>query len=396
MEAKNFFIQLYFFTSYLLGFGQTLPLAEKGHLPKGLTECSGMVQWAPNRLIMHNDSGNEPVLYITDTMARLQQKIPISALKNNDWEALSLDKKRGLLYIGNIGNNANRRQNLRIHKLKLEEQGDSLKVTLRGNICFTYPEQRRFPPRRRHRTYDCESMVYHGDSLYLFTKNRTKPFTGYTYQYALPTDTGHFTALRQDSFKTGTGLMPSYWVVDASYDAPRGHFALLGYDKLWLFAQVEAPHFLRGKVTEYKFNHVSQKEALVVHKNRVWIGNEEERRNSGTGVLYRSRLPFGKKDTMHLPKGKARGDSVSLLHRKVGDTLTVSLFGEIKSAIRWEVFTTEGHRVLFGTEAPHEQTNHFHIDVSNLPFGGYVLNVLLNKEPHAIPFQKPYRQQTAR
>ena len=396
---KNFIIQLYFFTSYLVGFGQTLPLEEKAHLPKGLNECSGMVQWAPNRLIMHNDSGNEPALYITDTLARLQQKIMLAALENNDWEALALDEENSLLYIGNFGNNANKRQNLRIHQIKLIPRGDSLSAQFMGNICFQYPDQKNYPPHQTQRLYDCESMIYHNDSLYLFTKNRTKPFTGYTYQYALPTDTGQFVALRQDSFKTGRGLMPSFWVVDASWDKAHGHFALLGYDKLWVFENTRAPHFLRGATTEYKFNHFSQKEALVVRNQKVWIGNEEERRKSGTGVLYRSTLPFGKRDEAHLPKGEASPlqDSVSLMNREVGDTLTIELYGAIKAPIRWEIFNTEGHRLLFGTEKTQKVKNkRLHLDISELPFGGFVLNVILNDEPHAIPFSKPYRPEENR
>jgi len=383
MALKNFLIQFYFFSSYLVGFGQTLPLTEVGHLPDVVQECSGMVRWDAERLIILNDGGNKPALYLTDTTGQLLQTLCFSTLDNQDWEAMALDAFRQILYVGDFGNNRNRRQNLQIYKIQLRPSGDSITAQVLGRIRYRYPDQKEFPPPKGQRVYDLESMIHFRDSLYLFTKNRSSPFTGYTYQYALPTDTGRFVALRQDSFKTGAGLMPSYWVVDASLDLASGHFALLGYDKLWLFEKVRPPHFLQGEVTEYKFNHLSQKEALTLHDGRLWIGNENESRGKTENVLFKGQLPPEK---MTLENRLA-----TLLQREVGDTLPLALFAERPTTVRYEIFNMEGQRLLFGSIKPEQYQPFLDLPIADLPFGGYLLNVIIHDEPHALPFSKPYR-----
>src|SRR5690554_3360487 len=86
-------------------------------LPKELLESSALVKYKCNFITL-NDSGNEPELYVFNKKGEITHICFIKNVKNIDWEALAYDGQE-YLYIGDIGNNENKRQDLAIHKVKL-------------------------------------------------------------------------------------------------------------------------------------------------------------------------------------------------------------------------------------------------------------------------------------
>ena len=84
-------------------------------LSDDLEENSGMVHYANGVLYFINDSGNDPILYRYDTATNTYGEFEILNASNVDWEDLATDDS-GNIYIGDFGNNDNRRRDLKIYK----------------------------------------------------------------------------------------------------------------------------------------------------------------------------------------------------------------------------------------------------------------------------------------
>lgn len=84
-------------------------------LPQAVNETSGLIYWNGG-LWTHNDSGNPPELYKLDTLSgQILQTIIISGVQNIDWEDIAQDETH--IYIGDFGNNAGNRTDLKVLKI---------------------------------------------------------------------------------------------------------------------------------------------------------------------------------------------------------------------------------------------------------------------------------------
>jgi hypothetical protein len=198
--------KIFFATSFTIAsvFAQSVTLVELADVPTGLEETSGIEVNNPNRVWSHNDSGGEAELYGFDASGTPFATIRIAGATNRDWEDLAQDSL-GNFYIGDCGNNAHNRLDLKIYKIP---NPDSLSAdsAVAEAIYFNYPDQTEFPPPDERKNFDCEAVVAIGDSLHLFSKNWTSPFTGYTKHYTLSNEPGTYDANLCDSFDTGEWL----------------------------------------------------------------------------------------------------------------------------------------------------------------------------------------------
>ena len=160
-------------------------------LPDELKEVSGLYYAGPDSLWWHNDSGDEARLFLTDSTGGLRGILPVPGAENVDWEDLTADDE-GNLYVGDFGNNANRRRRLRIYRY----QPESGRL---DSILYTYPDQREFPPPPERANFDMEAFFWYRDSLHLFSKNRLQKGDYYTKHYVLPAAPGHYVADLRDS-----------------------------------------------------------------------------------------------------------------------------------------------------------------------------------------------------
>ncbi len=263
-------------------------LTQTGVLPGSLTESSGIIRDATGRMWSHNDSGDDPTLYQIDSMGQVIREVSISYARNMDWEDLAKDKK-GNLYIADIGNNLNARKKLFIYKVK--ESDLSKDRALSETISFTYEDQDEFPPSSASMHYDAESLIHYNDALYIFTKNRTDPFTGYTHIYRVPDQPGDYTAKLVDSLKLGEGIMTNYWLTAADINANEDQIALLSHDKLWILSCFEGEKFSNGVLTELILNSYTQKEAVTYLDQNTLILTDERLRGILGGNIYLLNLP---------------------------------------------------------------------------------------------------------
>ncbi|MDZ4668272.1 MAG: T9SS type A sorting domain-containing protein [bacterium] len=282
------FLGLLFFSGLNPLLAQTVNAAKVCDLPAELSETSGLIKIGPNKFVSHNDSGNEPILFVFDSSGLIQRRIKISNAQNVDWEDLTMDSK-GNVYIGDFGNNNSDRTNLRIYVVA-SPNTYTKDSTIAGITNFTYSDQKAFPPAVAYQNFDMESFFWFNDSLYLFSKNRTNPYSGYTKCYRLPARSGTFVAQLIDSFYTGSGGYLNYSVTGGAAFANGNKIALLGYDKVWLFSGFNGNRFFKGTANTLAFPNLSQKEALwFENTNTLWYTQETSA--LGTAGLFRFNLP---------------------------------------------------------------------------------------------------------
>jgi hypothetical protein len=262
---------------------QKITPVELCKLDKALVETSGLV-YAGGKLWSHNDGGGQPVLYGFDINGKVSSIVYVSA-KNTDWEEVAKDDA-GNVYIGDFGNQSNKRHDLKIFKIPDPS-------TLKDNIAkpeiieFEYSDQKLFPPDTNAQNFDMEAMVWFSNHLYLFSKNRTNPFTGITKVYRLPDQPGKYRAELIDSIYLGPAPMITSWVTAADISPDKKKLVLLGHDKIWLFTCFEGDKFFSGnKYTVALGGPVTQKEAVCfVDNNKLYITDELVMKVMG-GKLY--------------------------------------------------------------------------------------------------------------
>lgn len=251
---------------------------KKFKLPANINEASGLYIASPDSLWWHNDSGDAPRLILTDHKGKVKKEVLIPGIRNVDWEEITADHA-GNLYIGDFGNNQNRRRDLRIYIY----QPNTGKI---DSIAFDYPDQKLFPPPPAQANFDMEGFFWHADSLHLFSKNRMNAGDYYSKHYVLPARAGNYTAQLRDSIYLNNR------VVTAAAMSPDGQrVALLAYNfkrilgfipnthtAIWWLEAFPGTDYLKGAFTEQKVYHcfsLRQYEALdFINNNQVLIGTE--------------------------------------------------------------------------------------------------------------------------
>ena len=259
-----------FFLSGLSARAQSLQIEEISILNTTVEETSGLYL-STEGLWTHNDSGNEPLLYLVDTTdGTLVDSLRISNATNTDWEAICSDGQ--YVYIGDFGNNMGNRTDLRIYRLNKADLSSSSDSILADTIGFYYPNQTQFDWDAYSTNFDCEAMIAQGDSLYIFSKNWGNEKT---YLYSLPKATGYHAATLRDSMDVG-GL-----VTDAAVDTMSNNLLLLGYSRYMTSAFVYHLYhyfdadFFSGERQKYNLNRsFHQLEGIVFDTHSLILSSE--------------------------------------------------------------------------------------------------------------------------
>ncbi|TGE14682.1 hypothetical protein [Hymenobacter elongatus] len=248
---------------------QAYDVKQVGRMAKTeVVESSGLeIANATGDLWTHGDGGNTAKLYRITQQGDLLQTLNLELLANNDWEDLTRDEDNHL-FVGDFGNNQNKRRNLAIYRLG----GPTLQEV--DTIRFSYPDQHRFPPKKPGRNFDCEAFYYRQDSLYLFTKNRGEGH--WVKQYVLPARPGTYTARLVDSVQINT------WITAADISPDGRTVALLGYGHVYLIDVAAGRKLFDGAKTCLPIPTSGQAEALVFVTDRDFVFSNEK------GKIYRA------------------------------------------------------------------------------------------------------------
>jgi len=274
---------LAFFILLFIGinsYAQEIQFREVCRVPEKNFESSGIEVNNKNELWSFNDSGGEPELYCFDTTGTLLRTVIVKGAKNVDWEELTQDDK-GNFYIGDFGNNKNERKDLVIYKIPNPSNfyNDTIEAEL---ISFSYPDQKEFPPAKENMNYDMEGCFYYQDSIYLFSKNRTEPYSGFIRVYTVPVTAGNYTAKLIDSIYLGRGPFFSDWITGADISPDKKTFVLLSNNKFFLFKIKDGVPLTKSEYTEIFFPILTQKEGIIyITPDELYITDEVNKETGG-------------------------------------------------------------------------------------------------------------------
>jgi hypothetical protein len=148
-------------------------------------------------------------------------------------------------------------------------------------IFFSYPEQMDFPPADSLLDYDAEALAFRKDSLYIFTKCRTIPFTGKSMIYAFPAKAGTYKATLKGFIRTGR----RDWYRDAVTSAEffNNKLYLQTYNRLIVYDYSTGKPVFTKQVNMLP---ITQKEALAVRKKGVIYVADERHKILGGGHIF--------------------------------------------------------------------------------------------------------------
>lgn len=241
-------------------------------LPIILSESSGAI-FFNDKLIIHNDSGNENKLYELDTMSGLVTRtVTVTNATNVDWEDIAQDDTS--IYIGDIGNNGGDRTDLKIYKINKSEYLSFTNVTAEI-INFSYSDQIDFGLNPNNTEWDAEALIsFDANNLILFTKNWVNSTTK---AYSIPKNSGTFTIDPLTTTLTSGGL-----ITGATYNPSTEKVYLIGYTMflqpfVWISENFTNTDIFSGTNTQTSLTSLGfeQTEAITyIEANRYFITSE--------------------------------------------------------------------------------------------------------------------------
>ncbi len=249
-------------------------------LPGIIYESSGIHVTAPNVIWTHNDSGHTNQLFQIDTTGSLIRTLTVINATNVDWEDLAVDDQ-GRVYINDAGNNNNNRRDLVIYRIPDPDSINGYQVEAE-RIDFVLEDQTEFPPPVSYRNFCIEATIWKDDSIFMFTKDRSNPITGYTKMYALPAVPGTHVAVLVDSLFIDNENHPAR-VTAADYNPATGEMVLLTRTRVLSFTNFPGNRFFDGRIVDYQFSHlIGQVEAIAfVDNKRLYITSEGSPNQAG-------------------------------------------------------------------------------------------------------------------
>ncbi len=253
-------------------------------LHDSINETSGLI-YLNQKLITHNDSGGEPILYEFDSISgHVSRAVFISNATNIDWEDLCYDST--YIYIADFGNNNGSRTDLKIYRLPISDYLMSTNDTVTvDTINFSYSDQTNFSPGPFTTNFDAEALISCNDSLYIFTKNWGNYWTNI---YALPKTPGTYQIEKIDSINA-QGL-----VTAATYNSAINTILLTGYTIISPFS-IEISGFTPGQfsggtVERYLLDpptgsSIQIESISFLNQNQYYLTAEES--PTGDPTLYR-------------------------------------------------------------------------------------------------------------
>lgn len=221
-----------------------------------LNECSGLV-WHDGAWWAHNDSGDGPFLFRSETLDFKQAaRLAVPGAKAVDWEELTVFQ--GDLLVCDIGDNARRREDATLYRVKYEppkEEGDG---TLK--LVATYPVTWPDGP------HDCEAAFTIDGKLHLVTKQRGEGFTG-LYQFAELKAGEVNTPALVAKLDVGASAM----ITAGTFDAASGNVMLLSYTRVYVYPKDK----LEGKPAFSTLLDANQCEAIWMRDGVLHFTNEQ-------------------------------------------------------------------------------------------------------------------------
>jgi len=328
----------------ILSFGQTITTLTS--LNTINSESSGLL-YLDNRIITHNDSGGEAVLYEIDSInGEITRKVIIENASNIDWEDICSDENS--IYIGDVGNNIGNRIDLKIYKIAIDDYYNNDTVVAEI-INFEYADQIDFSNQLYTTNYDAEALISYGDSLYLFSKNwgNTNSLI-----YTIPKSPGNYIVNTIDTL-INTGLVTGATLNPITNEVLLTSYNLVNASIIEL-KNFHSGLFSNGIMSKYNINTSASHQIEAICS----ISDTEhqlaaESNNSGEASLY-----------------KLISNSVAIQELKTKVLIFPNptsnlIYINAKEQLQFEIYTITGKLIL--------SCNESQMDVSTLPSSVYIL-----------------------
>ena len=269
---KKIIIITTFLISTFNAIAQITNVEVKFDLPITINESSGAI-FFNNRLITHNDSGNENKLYELDIISGLVTRtVTIVNATNVDWEDMTHDQS--YIYIGDIGNNNGTRTDLKIYKINKSDYLNSDDVSAEI-INFSYSDQTDFSSNPNSTEWDAEALLsFDTNYLLLFTKNW---INGTTKVYPIPKSSGTYAVNSLTTTLPNAGL-----ITGATYNPITNKVYIIGYTLIlqafvWICENFTDYDVFSGTNTQISLTSLGMEQAegiTYVNANRYFITSE--------------------------------------------------------------------------------------------------------------------------
>ena len=270
-------INLFLISFFIIKYSFSQVILEEYNLPILINETSGLEFYNDN-LITHNDSGGEPILYYLTTDGKIVSKRKIENVKNNDWEDITIDDK--YIYIADMGNNYDTRNNLSIIKIHLDNN-----INTSEQIKFNYPQQKSFKYRKLS-MFDAEGLISIDEYLLIFTKNRAKKITDI---YRLPKTPGNYNAIKIGSLNTES------IITAADFDKSSNLLALtstISFNEYYLLIidnfSIEKKDDYNIKMYEIPVGTTQIEGIKIINSSTFWLSSEQEKK--GDPKLFKIKI----------------------------------------------------------------------------------------------------------
>lgn len=304
--------QLFILLGVILGIGsgtaQQVESELVGSMPDELFETSGLL-FLDDKLISHNDSGNDAILYEMDINSlEILRTVTITNASNVDWEDIAQDETH--IYIGDFGNNNGSRRDLAIYKVAKNDFRQQTEVEAEL-ILFAFEDQTNFDE-STNTDWDAEALIVLEDSLVIFTKQWVSKNSS---SYTIPKIAGEHLAVKKNDYPIN-GL-----VTGATYDTAHNCAILVGYSSTLIpfIFTIQDPLSISLKEEDYKKEFLSlslgQAEGIAIRENGQLYISTERFQNNNPPISLLSQLfvlSLSKQEEEEEPILEMPGDSLDI------------------------------------------------------------------------------------
>lgn len=352
-----------------------------GVLPEEISETSGLI-FHNDKLITHNDSGNDSRLFEIDTLSlSITRMVTIMNASNIDWEDITQDDT--YIYIGDFGNNKGNRKDLVIYRIAKSDY-DQFNEVLADRIDFSFEDQTSFTENSNN-DWDAEALFTLGDKLVVLTKQWG---SNGTVAYVMPNLPGDYSAERLDGYQV-EGL-----ITGSTYNSTAKLLYLIGYSNTLkpFIVKVEGSNenaIFGGKVEKTNLSiNLAQTEGIThVTKDTYFLSSELFKRDNPSISLEASLFSFvsgDEKEENPETSPEAKKEKLIVYGVFGSNTLNYELITE-SSIFGQAIFDSTGKRVHYIFGANLEGNS---LDISTLTPSIYYLSFYLHDKIMSTPFIK--------
>lgn len=243
-----------------------------------ITEASGMAAGInnPDLLWTHNDSGNDPIIFLLDEKGMDKGSFVLKGVENRDWEDMTSgpgpDEDKNYLYVGEMGDNTASYEQKYIYRFEEPILGDPEEIKIFDTISFKFPDGKR----------DAECLMIDPATKDLYIISKREPEVG-VYRASYPQTTTGINMLEK------LGSIPYHNIVAGDISADGSGILLKTYSKILYWERFKNEPILQAlqkDPVQITYDPEPQGEAIAWKKDMSGFFTLSEERHGIEAILY--------------------------------------------------------------------------------------------------------------